>query len=66
LLKGGKAGYALNVYENPEEFDVRGFYKLRQRTPEDDMRYQLTSTSSTQMHFVTRSACASRELAREL
>lgn len=50
-----------SVYENPDEFDGLRFYKMRQNTPEDDMRYQLISTGSTQMHFgIGRHACPGR------
>jgi hypothetical protein len=50
-----------SVYRNPDEFDGLRFYKMRQRTPEDDMRYQLISTGNTQMHFgIGRHACPGR------
>lgn len=50
-----------SVYENPDEFDGLRFYKMRQRTLEDDMRYQLISTGNTQMHFgLGRHACPGR------
>jgi cytochrome P450 len=52
-----------SVYERPEEFDGLGFYKLRQRSPKGDMRYQLTSTSSTPMNFgLGRHVCPGRWL----
>jgi ent-kaurene oxidase len=50
-----------SVYKDPNMFDGLRFYKLRQHTPEDDMRYQLISTGSTQMHFgIGRHACPGR------
>lgn len=52
-----------STYEIPEEFDGLCLDKLQQRTSEDDMRYQLTS-SSTQMHFgLGRHVCPGRWLA---
>jgi cytochrome P450 len=50
-----------STYEIPEEFDSLRLDMLQQRTPENDMRYQLTSTSSTQMHFgLGRHVCPGR------
>lgn len=51
----------LSIYENPDKFDCLGFYKMRQHTPEGDMRYQLISTGNTQMHSgIGRHACPGR------
>lgn len=38
------------LYENPDEFDGWRYYKMRQ-LPEEENRYQLVSTSNTQLHF---------------
>jgi len=50
-----------DVYEDPETFDGLRFYKMRQRSPADENKYQITSTSKNMMHFgAGRHACPGR------
>jgi cytochrome P450 len=53
-----------SLYPNADAFDGLRFYNLRQQSPEDENRYQLTSIGKTQVHFgVGRHACPGRWLA---
>jgi cytochrome P450 len=50
-----------SIYQNPDHFDGLRFYNLRQRSAEDENKYQFTSTGKTQMHFGGgRHACPGR------
>ena len=49
------------IYPNADTFDGLRFYSLRQQSPQNEHKYQLTSTDTTMMHFgAGRHACPSR------
>jgi len=52
------------LYPNPETFDGLRFYKLRQASPENEKKFQLTSFTKEQMQFgMGRHACPGRSIA---
>jgi cytochrome P450 len=53
-----------SLFPNAESFDGLRFYNLRQQSPEDENRHQLTSIGKTMVHFgAGRHACPGRWLA---
>lgn len=53
-----------DLYPNPETFDGLRFYNLRNSTPENEKKYQLTSLAVEQMQFgAGRHACPGRAIA---
>ena len=56
-----------NIYPDANTFDGLRFYNLRQTSPEDEKKYQLTSITKTQMQFGSgRNACPGRWFASHL
>ncbi|KAL8826671.1 MAG: hypothetical protein Q9191_003656 [Dirinaria sp. TL-2023a] len=50
-----------SIHPNAQTFDGLRFHNLRRATPEDENKYQLTSTTKTQMQFgSSRHACPGR------
>ncbi len=56
-----------NIYPDANTFDGLRFYNIRQASPEDEKKYQLTSITKTQMQFGSgRNSCPGRWFASHL
>lgn len=50
-----------SIYPDPDSFDGLRFYKLRQRTPQDEYKHQLSTIDKNMLHFgAGRHACPGR------
>ncbi|KAH8802448.1 cytochrome P450 [Xylogone sp. PMI_703] len=53
-----------SIYQEPDTFDGLRFYNLRQRSPEDEKKWQFTTVNKEQMQFgMGRHACSGRWMA---